>query len=417
MFYIGLFILISASAQLVFVILHYFQRARSLQESIDLQQKILEAQVETAIAATRHGSLGRSTELAWPGWRKFRLVDIVDENSSIKSFYLLAHDGKPLPAYLPGQHLTFRFKVPGLSKVVIRCYSLSDSSDKRCYRISVKKQSAPARFPDALDGVASTYLHDVLEIGDVLDVKAPSGKFYLDQTERTPVVMIGGGIGITPSLSMLNALAAAQSTRSIFLLYAMQDLGDEIMRAELDSLCQQLPELSVYRFYAKHPVDALSEYERLGYIDVAAMQSANIPWDADFYVCGPPPMMQAVVGGLEKQGVDASRIHFESFGPASVSKRQIVTPENASNGESYLVNFTMSDAQVQWTQAHGSILDAAESIGVNIESGCRAGSCGTCLTAISEGQVTYIDEPGMEIEKGSCLACIAIPAGNLKLNA
>lgn len=388
------------------------------EESIAIERKLLEGQVEKILAESDRGAQSNKDKVAWSGWRKFKISKIVEENQSITSFYFIPHDGKSLASFLPGQHLTFRLKVPGLSKPVIRCYSLSDSADKAYYRISVKKQSSPAAKLDVPNGVASTYLHEVLEVGDVVDVKAPSGKFYLDQTEKTPIVMIGGGIGVTPSLSMLNALAAEKSQRKMYFFYAVQRAEELIMSEQIKTLSYQLPNLMVVRFYSEADGVTVSEFERLGYVDIATMHALSIPWDSDFYVCGPPPMMQAVVGGLEREGVDTGRIHFESFGPASVSKRSVEYKAQAdTNTESHLITFTMSDTQVEWSQAKGSILDVAESAGVNMESGCRAGSCGSCLTAIAEGKVSYIDEPGVEIEKGSCLACIAVPAGDLKLNA
>lgn len=419
MIYLGIFILIAALAHLVLLLVQRVQRTRSYEQLIASERQILEKRASDLLVDAN--PVSNSKNIAWAGWRKFRLDKVVAENSSIKSFYFLAHDGKELPEYLPGQHLTFRLKVSGESKPVIRCYTLSDSCEKGVYRVSVKRQAAPKEMADAPKGIASCYLHDSLDVGDVVDVKAPAGKFYLDETEKTPIVMIAGGIGVTPSLAMLNALASSGSPRTVILLYAVQNEKEKIMTALFDSLEKAIRHLTIYCFYTEPPGKALSANERHGYINISAMSDLGIPWDADFYVCGPPPMMKAIVPDLEKQGVDSSRIHFESFGPASVSKRRVadstISTQEGIESESHSITFTMSDVQLEWTESQGSILDAAESMGVNIESGCRAGSCGTCLTAISEGQVSYIDEPGTEIEKGSCLACIAIPAGNLKLNA
>jgi ferredoxin-NADP reductase len=414
-YYLGVLILLAAAGHLVFMLFQQFSRRRSHVQSVMLQRQILEHQVDEIIASS---NVNQSREAqGWPGWRKFRLQKVISENASVKSFYFLAHDEKNLEPYLPGQHLTFRFKVPGHSKPVIRCYTLSDSSDNSYYRISVKKQIAPSNHDDAPDGLASCYLHDSLEVGDVVDVKSPSGKFFLDLTEKTPIVMIAGGIGLTPSLAMLNALNAESSERRVHLVYALQNKHEQIMTAQFENLQRGLPNLKIHRFFTQVDDHDLLVSDRRGYVSVQAMRELGFPFDADFYVCGPPPMMDSITSGLMEAGVHQKRIHFESFGPASVSKRRLDATQSQQSVSSHTVDFTISDKQASWSASQGSLLDLAESAGIEIESGCRAGSCGTCLTAIVEGEVTYIDEPGTEIEHGSCLACIAIPAGNLKLNA
>jgi len=383
--YLGTVILFIASS---YVMLLFFQqcfRARAHQVNFDLKRNLLENQVNVIIS---NNAKPKQEEAAWSGWRKFRVKKIVQENDTIKSFYFVPHDGKSLASFLPGQHITFQLKVPGQSKPVIRCYTLSNSiKRKNYYRVSIKKQLSPADKKDAPNGVSSCYFHDELMTGDVVEVRAPSGKFYLDLTEKTPIVLIAGGIGLTPSLSMREA---------------------------------RLPNFSFHRFYGVCDDSDLSKNIHKGYIDCSSLRDLGIEFDSDFYICGPPPMMNAIVDGLESQGVSQERIHFESFGPASVSKKSKVKPALTVVSDKKIahpVSFSLSDKNVEWDPSQGSVLDIAESAGVDIESGCRAGSCGTCLTAILEGDVSYVDGAGVDIEKGSCLPCIATPNGPLKLHA
>ena len=414
--YLSLITLFIALSYVSLLLLQQFKRNGAYQVSHELRRSLLESQVNRIIS---DNVKPKSDEAAWAGWRKFRVARIVKENDTIKSFYFVPHDGKSLASFLPGQHITFRFKVEGQSKPVIRCYSLSDSINKTdYYRVSIKKQLAPPNQQDAPNGVSSCYFHDDLQEGDVLDVRAPSGKFYLDLTEKTPIVLIGGGIGLTPSLSMLNTLADIDSERKIHLLYAVQNKQEQIMEAHFLAIQEKLKNFTFHRFYGECEEEELSASIHKGFISCPLMRDIGIEFDADFYICGPPPMMSAIVGGLESEGVSQDRIHFESFGPASVSKKSEVKPADVSDSEvKHPISFSLSGKNVEWEPSHGSILDAAESAGVDIQSGCRAGSCGTCLTAILDGDVSYIDDAGVDIEKGSCLACIAIPNGPLKLNA
>lgn len=413
--YLGITVLIIAFSYLLLLFVQQFQRNRAFQANFALKRNLLERQVSSIIDKN---TKSKQDKAAWSGWRKFRLDRIVEENDTIKSFYFVPHDGKPLAGFQPGQHITFRLKVPGQSKPVIRCYSLSDSNtQKGYYRVSIKKQLAPPKSPDAPNGVSSCYFHDELMEGDVLDVRAPSGKFYLDLTEKTPIVLIGGGIGLTPSLSMINSLADIDSERKVHLLYAVQNKQELIMEAHFLALQEKLKNFTFHRFYGQCDEAELSDTVHQGFISCPLMRDIGIGFDADFYVCGPPPMMDAIVGGLESEGVSQDRIHFESFGPASVSKKKEAKPVAKEGAVTHQIAFSLSGKNVEWDASQGSVLDAAESVGVDIQSGCRAGSCGTCLTAILEGEVSYIDDAGVDIEDGSCLACIAIPKGPLKLHA
>lgn len=365
------------------------------------------AQVGTPLArlATAQGP-------AWSGFRKFRVEGKVLEADSVCSFYLAPHDGRPLPPFFPGQYLTFRLSVPGQAREVTRCYSLSDSPDHPdYYRVTIKRVPGPGGAP----GVASSHFHDRVMVGDILDVKAPAGQFCLDVEHRGPVVLIGGGIGLTPVLSMLGHIAATGG-REAWLFYGVRNGKEHVMQAHLRELAQQHQNLRVVVCYSDPlPEDRQGEdYDHAERVSVDLMKRVLQVSNFDFYVCGPPPMMETITRDLGAWGVPEGRIHYEAFGPATVKKVGAATPAPDTAGVK--VTFARSNKTLVWSGA-GSLLEFAEANGIQIDSGCRAGNCGTCATAVREGSIEYLGTPGTEVEKGSCLACIAAPKTALTLDA
>ncbi len=163
---------------------------------------------------------------AWPGYRSFHVERKVPEDSAgqVCSFYLVPEDGKPLPPFLPGQFLTFQLDIPapaGGTQTVVRCYSLSDAPQPNRYRISVKRAPSPIGSAHP-PGASSNYFHDLVEVGSTLKVRAPGGHFHIDRSDA-PVVLIGGGVGITPMLSMLNWCLTAQPGREVWLFYGVRN--------------------------------------------------------------------------------------------------------------------------------------------------------------------------------------------------
>ena len=355
---------------------------------------------------------------AWSGFRKFRIDGKVLEADGICSFYLVPHDGRPLPPFYPGQYLTFRLPIPGQAREVTRCYSLSDSPDHTdYYRVTIKRIPPPPGQPAAPGGLVSGHFHDRLRVGDFLDIKAPGGHFHLDVEHRGPVVLVGGGIGITPVLSMLGHLAATQAGREAWLFYGVRNSSEHVMQDFLKEVAVEHRNLHVVVCYSDPlPEDRQGEhYDFAERVSVELFKRVLKVNNFDFYICGPPPMMQSLTEGLAAWGVPEARVHFEAFGPASVKKAgQPAAPAAAVAG--FQVTFTRSNRTLVWPGA-GSLLEFAEANGIQIDSGCRAGNCGTCATAVRDGQVDYLSAPGAEIEKGSCLACIAVPKSALSVDA
>lgn len=367
---------------------------------------------------------------AWAGYRTFHVERKVVEDTSgqVCSFYLVPEDKQALPPFLPGQFLTFQLDIPapqGGTQAVIRCYSLSDAPAAKYYRISVKR--APAAVGSQVPpGLSSNYLHDHVEVGSPLQVRAPAGHFYLDPSDA-PVVLIGGGIGITPLLSMLNWCLAAQPGRELWLFYGARNTTELVMQARLQALATRHANFHLHLCLShpqagddKHSSGPVQHHH--GRIDVALLRRLLPLKPYHFYICGPTPMLQSLVPALEDWGVPDGRIHFEAFGPASIPrKKPAPVTKAATRGDAkqdaVMVSFAKSGRQVAWDPVMGSLLEFAENLGVAVNSGCRAGACGTCQTPIRAGEVTYSQAPDFDPEPGSCLLCVCTPKTALTLAA
>jgi hypothetical protein len=359
----------------------------------------------------------QKAERTWDGFRKFVVARKVPESHDICSFYLEPHDRRPLPVFMPGQYLTFRLNIPGQGKPVIRCYSLSDGPKAEHFRVTIKRIGVPPNKPDGKPGVVSSHFHDQILEGDIVDVKAPAGQFFLDPAEDTPVVLIGGGIGLTPVLSMLNALVEAHSQRNIWFFYGLRHRGEHIMAEHLRQVAEDNPNVQLHICYSDprpNEDKAGEHYDHAERVSVDLLKKI-VPVDAaHFYLCGPPPMMQSLVEGFHSVGIPDARIHYEAFGPASV-KTAAPAQTAAAGATSIEIGFSSSDKKIFW-DGKSTLLEIAEANGIRIDSGCRAGNCGTCITAIKQGTVKYPSPPGTTVEAGSCLPCVAHPASNIVLD-
>jgi uncharacterized protein len=355
---------------------------------------------------------------AWAGFRKFRIEGKVLEAQSVCSFYLAPHDGRALPAYLPGQYLTFKLAIPGQSREITRCYSLSDNPEHTdYYRVTIKRLGPPPGKAEGSAGLVSSHFHDRLQVGDIVDVKAPSGHFHLDTEHHGPVVLVGGGVGVTPVLSMLSYIVSAPGNREAWFFYGVRNGADHMMKEYLKELASRHQNIHLVVCYSDpRPEDRLGgDYHYAERVSVALFKRLLEVNNFDFYICGPPPMMESLTRELGEWGVPPERIRFEAFGPASVKKVAQLTQPAAPSG-AFEVHFARSGKRLLWSDA-SSLLEFAEANGIRIDSGCRAGSCGTCATALREGQVDYLRKPDIDVEKGTCLTCISVPKGAVSIDA
>jgi ferredoxin-NADP reductase len=365
----------------------------------------------------------------WSGWRDFRVVrrEFEDAAQSQCSFHLQAVDGVPLKPFQPGQYLTFSLKLPddaagapGGARTLTRCYSLSDRPGAAGYRITIKRASAPADRPELPPGLSSSHFHDRVHEGDVLQVKAPSGHFFIDPDASVPAVFIAGGIGITPMMSMLRWCIEEQPERLLHLYYGVRSSADHAFKSVLEELAAAHPAFKLNVVYGRPGADDVSgrDHHHVGYVDVALLRRTLPHGRHHFYVCGPPPMMQSLVPALREWGVQPVDIHFEAFGPASVRPTVPVSNEPAvASTASIDVSFSRSGRTLTWDGQDANLLDFAERQGLAVDSGCRTGSCGTCQTRLLSGVVTYLDTPDYDIPKGHCLLCVGKPQSALVLDA
>jgi len=246
----------------------------------------------------------------WSGWRACRVVRKVPESSEITSFYLQPADGGPVPAYLPGQYVTVRVMVPQLGIMQPRQYSLSAAPGGSALRISVKREAASDLSPA---GMVSNTLHADVPEGAVIDVTPPMGDFWLDTAASTPVVLISAGVGITPMIAMLNALLQAASPRPVQFLHACRSPSVQAFGPHLASLAAEHLQLAAHIWHEEATAGAAATalHQHVGRMQLGAAHT--LP-DADYYLCGPLPFMQAQKASLLALGVAAARIHAEAFG-------------------------------------------------------------------------------------------------------
>ncbi len=359
---------------------------------------------------------------AWQGWRTFKVTQKTLENitQDICSFHLTPQDGKPLPSFFPGQYLTFQLAIPvagGATESVMRCYSLSDQPHPDSYRVSIKRAPAPANSRFA-PGRSSNFFHDQVQVGSLLQVRAPAGHFHIDRS-NAPVVLVGGGIGITPMLSMLNDSLASHPDREIWLFYGARHQKELMAQPHLQALAARHHNFHLHLCLSHPQPEDLTGVKHLqsGRIDLDLFRRLLPLKPYHFYICGPTPLLQSLVPALEDWGVPDARVHFEAFGPASV-RRKKAAPQ-ATNGpvtsSELTVTFSKSGKQLPWQAEIGSLLALAEAHGIAVNSGCRAGGCGSCQTTIRSGEVGYQQAPDHDPEPGTCLMCVCTPKTNVTL--
>ena len=355
---------------------------------------------------------------SWTGNRKFEVSKRVYEcdDESVCSFSLVPHDHRQLPRFFPGQFLTFDLKI-SRTETVTRCYSLSDVPNPKEYRVSIKRVPPPNDSPEVPPGVSSNHFHDEIKVGDILDVRAPSGKFWLDLTEDRPVVLVGGGIGITPVLSMVNSIVASGGSRETWLFYGVRNHGEHCMQEHLDTLRAANPNVHVVICYSNpNPADRLgTDYDYAERISVELFRRVLPSNNYQFYMCGPPPMMESLIEDLGSWGVPDKDILRESFGPAS--GRKATKPNVVADASGPSVKFKRSGTAANWDDHYGNLVMFAEANGIEIPYACLAGNCGTCLTTIIDGEVEYPGgAPAYSTEDGTCLTCSCIPLGPVTLD-
>lgn len=339
-------------------------------------------------------------EPGWSGFRRLRVAGVYHESSSIMSIRFEVDDGTPLPVPRPGQYLTLRVSDAG-DPAPLRNYSLSSCGAD--YRISVKRED---------HGTVSGWLHNNIRAGSVLDVAAPRGDFYL-MAGAGPVVLLSAGVGITPVLAMLHALAADRSERDIVWVHTTRDADSQAFAQEVSDLIADLP-------HARQQVIYTSSAGRL---DGKGLMALGLPNDAAVYVCGPDAFMADMRGALIEAGIDPARIYSELFGALPAINPGIVDrptarphPPAGPAGTGPPVSFSRSGLTVDWSAEYGSILELAEACDVPTRFSCRSGVCHTCETHVIAGSTVYTQSPLEPPPDGTVLICTAAPRDGVVLD-
>jgi len=369
----------------------------------------------TALAPGNAGLTAVSPPPAWPGFRPLTVTALDRESDSVVSVRLADPGGTALPSPRPGQFLTLRLNaVPG-ARPLLRSYSLSGAPDAGSYRISVKREA---------HGAGSQFIHTRVRPGDLLETAAPRGTFVL-QPGDSPVLLISAGVGATPVLAMLHALAAGASGRDVWWLHGARNKAGEPFAEESRSLLAALARGHRHVCYSRPAPGEVPgrDYQTAGRLSASVLAGLGLPRDADAYICGPAAFMAEISAALVDLGIDGARVHTEIFGAAPSSTPGIAAaaarpphPPAGEPGDGPEVAFARSGLTVRWDRGYGSLLELAEACDVPVRWSCRTGVCHTCETDLLSGTVSYAPDPIDEPASGSTLICCSQPSGDLALD-
>jgi ferredoxin-NADP reductase/MOSC domain-containing protein YiiM len=380
-------------------------------------EALLQSQTTTAGVSGNAGlAPAAAAHPAAPGFRPLNVTAIDQESADVLSLTMQSPDGQPLPAALPGQYVVLRLQRTAGGPPLFRSYSLSGPVSTERYRISVKIEP---------NGAAGTYLQEHVRVGDALDVGSPRGSFILQSGER-PVMLLSAGIGATPVLAMLHALADARSTRQVLWLHAARDGQHHPFAAEVRRLMQVLTNGRSYVCYSRPDLrDKMGEnFDDAGHLSRSALNKAGIPQDADVYLCGPTRFMADMKEMLVTMGLAPERIHVEIFngsesitpGVVGASTRTPHLPEDDAN-TGPLVSFARSGIAAHWNaKAYQSILELAEACDVPVRWSCRTGVCHTCESGLVSGAIVYSPEPLDKPADGNLLVCCSQPTRDIVID-
>ena len=368
-------------------------------------EALLDAATRPSAGNVGLSPLGASAAPSWPGFRRLKVTTKMRESDDVVSFSLASEDGSPLPPARPGQYLTVRVKPTSDGLAETRSYSLC--GPQGTYRLGVKR-----------DGKVSVLMHDIVEEGGMIEAAAARGAFVLGD-ERSPVVLMSAGIGITPVLAMLHAENAAASGRSLWWVHSARDGGHHPFAAEVRARLAQLPNARGFVFFSRAAAsDRLGvDYNAEGRLDLSLLQTAGLPLDAVFYFCGPAAYAAALKLDLGRLGVPADRIRSESFGPSAPAAANGILPHQPAGaaGHGPSVRFMRSGLSVPWNDRYASLLELAEACDVPVRWSCRTGVCHNCECAVVDGELEYAIEPMDRPPDGRTLLCCAVPKSDAVL--
>jgi len=379
-----------------------------------------EALLQSHTTAAGSGNAGltpvAAAHPAAPGFRPLVVTAIEQESADVLSLTMESLNGQPLPTALPGQYVVLRLQRTASGPPLVRSYSLSGPPSTERYRMSVKVEP---------NGAAGTYLREHVRVGDALEASSPRGSFILQSGER-PVVLLSAGIGATPVLAMLYALAAARSMRQVLWLHGARDRPHHPFAAEVRRLMLALAHGRSYVCYSRPgSSDRMGEdFDATGHLSRSVFDDVRVPREADVYLCGPTRFMAAMKKALATVGVAPERIHVEIFngseamtpGVVGAATRAPHLPKDDVNAGP-LVSFARSGIAAHWkASAYRSILELAEACDVPVRWSCRTGVCHSCESGLISGAVTYQPDPLDSPAAGNALICCSRPQGDVVID-
>jgi ferredoxin-NADP reductase/MOSC domain-containing protein YiiM len=353
---------------------------------------------------------------AAPGFQSLVVTSIDRESADVVSFAMQSADGHPLPMALPGQYVVVHLKPTAGSPTLFRSYSLSGPPATERYRISVKIEP---------NGAAGSHLREHLRVGDPLDVSSPRGSFILQPGER-PIILLSAGIGATPVLAMLHALAAARSTRQVIWLHSARDGQHYPFGGEVRGLMRALTNGRCYVCYTRpDSIDKTGEdFNATGRFSRSVFEALGLPRDAAVYLCGPTRFMKDMKEALTALGMAPERIQTEIFNGGesmtpgvvgSTTRAPHPPPNEANTGP--LVSFARSGISAHWDASrYHSILEMAEACDVPVRWACRTGVCHNCESGLVSGVVIYGPEPLDRPADGNLLVCCSQPTADVVID-
>ena len=352
---------------------------------------------------------------AAPGFRPLKVARMDRESSSVVSLVLEPADGRPLTVPLPGQFVVLRLRPKADAPPVLRSYSLSNLPDPGRYRITIKQEP---------NGIASTYVSSELHMGDVLDVSEPRGAFTLGHGDL-PVVLLSAGVGVTPVMAMLHALAAQASPRIVWWIHGTRNRLDHTFAREAHDLLAKLPHARSFVQYSRpEATDKLGiDYDAAGRVTVTSLEKLGVSRESDFYLCGPATFMDEFTAGLGRWGVAGDHVHAEIFGSgkpitpgiAEAPSRLPHAPAGPP-GEGPRISFARAGLTVSWDSKFQSLLELAEACDVPVRWSCRTGVCHTCECGLISGSVKYDPEPLEPPAAGNALICCSRPREDMVID-
>ena len=396
------------------------QRALQIEALSPGWRSSFEALLQNPASGAGNGNAGLAPAAAAhpapPGFQPLVVTAIDHESVDVLSLSLQSTDGGPLPSFLPGQYVVLRLRRSNDGPPIFRSYSLSGPPSTERYRISVKIEP---------NGAAGTYLSEHVRVGDTLDLSAPRGSFVLESGDRA-VVLLSAGIGATPVLAMLQALAAERSSRPVLWLHGARDRQHHPFATEARGLISALSHGRRHVcFSSPGSCDKLGEdYDATGHLSRSVFDEVVLPRDADVYLCGPTRFMAEMKEGLVSFGVAPARIHVEIFNGSESLTPGIVgaTPRapHAPDGDANtgpLVSFARSGIAAHWKpSAYRSLLELAEACDVPVRWSCRTGVCHNCESGLVAGSVAYEPEPLDAPAEGNLLVCCSRPVRDVVID-